>query len=481
MSEPQPSLIKCRTSAGTFVVEVRPDWSPNGASRFIDLASRGYYNGVHMFRKNHWIVQFGAVQHPQKGWRRQFSGLRTVPDDPPTDCSGKCIPNKLWDGALSFAGGGTDSRSDQVFIVHHLGSQPIGKSPWETPIGNVTEGLDVVRKMYGGYGEKVSQVKIFARGDEFIREEFPLLDRIFECRIADRFFETSQPAGCTTPHQECDERDVSIKECLYPDALQCKGGHWMVDSSRKLDSKGKCCRKRCRFICSMDQLPSCEVASADCPGFNCVRPARESCDGGIWTTMPQKLILHQEKCCHEPCQFQCSQQPACETKSSDHQCPHSSCSAMSHMKWDTACKEMGGGWTFSYLPMEQCCDNKCERFCEIKRAKCSEESDNCEQQSCSKPPTKHCLYPARWELRKSSADLFWRLDGKCCTDDCSYVCVRRSESVAANNEVGDSLNDVTNHEMTKENLSQNIIIVFLLACGVYMLVLWMRAGRVKRL
>mmetsp|Transcript_2402 Transcript_2402/g.3336 ORF Transcript_2402/g.3336 Transcript_2402/m.3336 type:complete len:256 (+) Transcript_2402:179-946(+) len=172
----------CTTTKGEITLEIHRDWSPYGADRFIDLMDRGYYNGVGLFRKNHWIIQFGAVQHPQTGVRKQFSGMRTIKDDPKTDCGGKCKKNKLWDGAISFAGGGKDSRSDQAFFVHHVGHQPLGNELWETPIGNITEGLQVLRDIYGGYGENIDQTQIFRHGNDYLKD-FPKLDYIKECHI----------------------------------------------------------------------------------------------------------------------------------------------------------------------------------------------------------------------------------------------------------------------------------------------------------
>ena len=81
-------------------------------------------------------------------------------------------------GGASYAGGGADSRSAQIFIVHHRGkSQPLGQSLWEIPFANVTKGLDIVRTWYGEYGDfGVNQVKIFHHGNTWVRENFPLLD-----------------------------------------------------------------------------------------------------------------------------------------------------------------------------------------------------------------------------------------------------------------------------------------------------------------
>lgn len=37
----QVQRVRCGSSTGDFVIEVHPDWSPNGAARFLDLVSSG--------------------------------------------------------------------------------------------------------------------------------------------------------------------------------------------------------------------------------------------------------------------------------------------------------------------------------------------------------------------------------------------------------------------------------------------------------
>ena len=60
-----------------------------------------------------------------------------------------------------------------------------GGSPWEVPWGQLVgeSSLSAIDKMYTKYGEKVSQGKIFDRGNEYTKSEFPLLDYITQCEI----------------------------------------------------------------------------------------------------------------------------------------------------------------------------------------------------------------------------------------------------------------------------------------------------------
>lgn len=273
--------VHCKTTAGDFSLVVRPSWSPHGAQRFIDLISRGYYNDVYFFRKNHWIVQFGAVQHPQTGRRKQFSGMRPIADDPHTDCSGKCLKHRLWDGALSFAGGGKGSRSAQVFIVHHLGSQPIGGELWETPIGNITSGMESVLNIFDGYSENVDQVKIFQQGENYIKQHFTKLDKIIQCALL--------------PLNHCHRMSDQCEKCKLPDPMRCPRGAWTLDATQLTLTDGICCPDQCSFKCAED----CQEQSHDCPGLHCVQAPR-------CALKPKELVFSDGKCCPKPCEFECN-------------------------------------------------------------------------------------------------------------------------------------------------------------------------------
>eukprot|EP00924_Labyrinthula_sp_SR-Ha-C_P009850 snap_masked-scaffold_21-processed-gene-1.9-mRNA-1 protein AED:0.18 eAED:0.19 QI:0/0/0/1/1/1/2/0/260 len=170
---------RCYTTKGPISFDLHHLWSPHGVHRYVDLIATGYFTNISLFRKNHHIVQFGAVKHPQTGERKKFSGMKSIPDDPKTDCFGKCRSGYLWEGAVSYAGGGKNSRSAQSFFVFR-------SELWETPIGNITEGFNIVKdKIYGGYGEKVDQRKIFQEGNDYIKREFPLIDYIERCELVE--------------------------------------------------------------------------------------------------------------------------------------------------------------------------------------------------------------------------------------------------------------------------------------------------------
>lgn len=91
-------------------------------------------------------------------------------------------------GYLSFAGGGANTRSTQLFIAFE-DLDFLGNEPWETPFGKVTEGYDTLDALYKGYGDippfgkGPDQQKIHNRGNAYLRENFPLVDYILSCEV----------------------------------------------------------------------------------------------------------------------------------------------------------------------------------------------------------------------------------------------------------------------------------------------------------
>lgn len=65
----------------------------------------------------------------------------------------------------------------------------MGNSPWETPIGIVKYGMEIVDNFYAGYGDVApfgngpQQGELYARGNEYVESQFPSLDKIQSCSI----------------------------------------------------------------------------------------------------------------------------------------------------------------------------------------------------------------------------------------------------------------------------------------------------------
>eukprot|EP01126_Amoeba_proteus_P022389 TRINITY_DN2262_c0_g4_i2.p1 TRINITY_DN2262_c0_g4~~TRINITY_DN2262_c0_g4_i2.p1 ORF type:complete len:169 (+),score=29.49 TRINITY_DN2262_c0_g4_i2:436-942(+) len=107
--------------------------------------------------------------------------IGTILDDPNTIKSFKR-------GYLSFAGSGPNSRTTELFISYQDNAY-LGQQPWEVPIGYVLRGMDVIDRLYDGYGDVPpfgqgpSQKEIYAAGNQYLEEKFPLLSRFGTCKI----------------------------------------------------------------------------------------------------------------------------------------------------------------------------------------------------------------------------------------------------------------------------------------------------------
>lgn len=158
--------VKFTTTKGDFVVQVNRAWAPLGADRFYNLVKHGFFNGAPFFRVvPGFIIQFGLTPEPavNRAWQNA-----TIKDDPVTQS------NKP--GYLVFATAGPNTRTTQLFI--NFGANTFLDSQGFAPFGQVTEGMDVVKNLYSGYGERPDQGAITSQGKAYIEKNFPNIDSI---------------------------------------------------------------------------------------------------------------------------------------------------------------------------------------------------------------------------------------------------------------------------------------------------------------
>ncbi|HTB10701.1 MAG TPA: peptidylprolyl isomerase [Bryobacteraceae bacterium] len=177
-----PGVVRVRieTTAGDFVIEVHPDWAPLGAARFEELARTKYFDDSRFFRvvAGRW-AQFGIAGDPKtaREWRH-----RTIADD--------VLRQSNTRGFVAFANTGPDTRSTEVFINLGDNSARNDGEAGFAPFGVVVDGMDVVDKLYSGYGETSGggmragkQEKIFEEGNGWLDREFPKLDKLVRARV----------------------------------------------------------------------------------------------------------------------------------------------------------------------------------------------------------------------------------------------------------------------------------------------------------
>jgi len=174
LNEKAPAVYKVKftTTKGVFVVQVTHAWAPLGADRFYNLVKNGFFTDGSFFRViSGFMVQFGINAKPavNAAWQTAM-----IQDDPVTQSNKR--------GYVSFATGGPNTRTTQVFI--NFGDNSRLDSTGFSPFGQVIEGMDVVDKLYSGYGEGApsgsgpDQGRIQAEGKPYLDKDFSKLDSI---------------------------------------------------------------------------------------------------------------------------------------------------------------------------------------------------------------------------------------------------------------------------------------------------------------
>jgi peptidyl-prolyl cis-trans isomerase A (cyclophilin A) len=168
-NSPAPPKFKAKfsTTKGDFVVEVTRAWAPLGADRFYNLVKLGFFDDAGFFRVvPDFVVQFGIHGNPEvaKVWR-----TASIQDD-------KKSKQSNLKGTLTFAKGGPNSRTTQLFINYK--DNPRLDEMGFPPFGKVIQGMEVVNAINQEYGEQPDQPMIQAEGNDYLKRAFPKLDYV---------------------------------------------------------------------------------------------------------------------------------------------------------------------------------------------------------------------------------------------------------------------------------------------------------------
>jgi peptidyl-prolyl cis-trans isomerase A (cyclophilin A) len=196
--------VEFTTTKGDFVVEVMRAWAPLGADRFYNLVKHGFFNNASFFRVvQGFVVQFGISADPKvsAAWDRA-----TIKDDPVRGS------NKV--GFVTFAMGGANTRTTQLFI-NLRDNGPALDSMGFAPIGQVTSGMDVVQKLYAGYGDLPemggrgpSEEAISKGGKAYLDKNFPMLDSIKTATVISP--STGASSSGAPPHKSTSTGGASV-------------------------------------------------------------------------------------------------------------------------------------------------------------------------------------------------------------------------------------------------------------------------------
>lgn len=205
---PEAYKVKFTTPKGDILIQVTRAWSPLGADRFFNLVRAGFFNDAYFFRiVPGFVTQFGIHSNPQisKVWR-----AANLPDDPVRESNKR--------GTLSFATAGPNTRTTQIFI--NLADNPRLDGMGFSPFGSVVEGMDVVDKLYAGYGEQPNQGMIQESGGAYLKKEFPMMDRIMASVITDPAQPATAPAKPAAPKPAAPKPAASKPAAPKPAAVK---------------------------------------------------------------------------------------------------------------------------------------------------------------------------------------------------------------------------------------------------------------------
>ncbi|MGA2542061.1 MAG: peptidylprolyl isomerase [Verrucomicrobiota bacterium] len=178
---PQTFKVRVQTSIGDFVIQASRAWAPHGVDRFYHLVRAGFFDDSRFFRVDaNCIAQFGIPGRPEIAalWQNQ-----TMPADPPKSSNLR--------GTLGYAMTAPDQRTTQLYI--NLKDNPQNDAEGFAPIGRVVEGMDIVDRLYSGYGEASGggmragrQARLFAEGNAWLDRDFPKLDKLLRAGVLPR-------------------------------------------------------------------------------------------------------------------------------------------------------------------------------------------------------------------------------------------------------------------------------------------------------
>ncbi len=137
------------TDRGPMRIELYPDKAPLTVANFVNLAKRGFYDGLNFHRViKDFMIQGGCPQGTGTGG----------PGYKFEDEANNGVRHER--GVLSMANAGPNTNGSQFFITHVA-------TPWldgkHTVFGKVVDGMDVVDKV--AQGDKIQSVKIEGDAD----------------------------------------------------------------------------------------------------------------------------------------------------------------------------------------------------------------------------------------------------------------------------------------------------------------------------
>jgi peptidyl-prolyl cis-trans isomerase A (cyclophilin A) len=169
LTEQAPDAFRARfeTSQGAFVIAVQREWAPLAADRFYNLVNNGFYNDSRFFRVlDGFMAQFGLHADPdvQAAWRSA-----NLKDEPVTKSNTR--------GFVTFTRESSPNSRYTMIFINYKDNSYLDADGF-APFGQVVSGMDVVDKLYSGYGRQniPDQRRILREGNAYLQAEYPKLD-----------------------------------------------------------------------------------------------------------------------------------------------------------------------------------------------------------------------------------------------------------------------------------------------------------------
>ncbi len=183
------SLVCCETTKGNLAMVVHHKWAPIGAGRFLDMVKDKYFDSTVPLMRciKGFLCQFGL--NSDHTLTKKFE--KSIPDDPnwlpegPSHRQNDMGVKRFAQGYLAYAGGGKNSRNNQLIMSLKANSPLAGGSPWEVPWGELVgdpsfETLSKINTEYGDNGPP--QGKLMGQGmTKEMKKDFPNIDYINKC------------------------------------------------------------------------------------------------------------------------------------------------------------------------------------------------------------------------------------------------------------------------------------------------------------
>jgi len=150
-------------------VRLHPEWAPRGVKRFEQMVRLDEYEDSVVYHVDDGFAHFGLPA--ETGTLRPPA----IKDD--------IVRTGNKRGTLTFTQMGSGTRTSQLFFNTedntHLDSK--GFAPIGEVLGN---GMDVVDRLYSGYGKQPSVESILMQGNKYLKEDFPNLSKIKSVEVS---------------------------------------------------------------------------------------------------------------------------------------------------------------------------------------------------------------------------------------------------------------------------------------------------------